>query len=574
MYLGRPQVSPFLPANTVDSKEKKSKQIRRISICTDLTKCTAIDTIGYYLGWSIVGESELWNIYWSDSALDTKICHKMKRYQRINHFPCMQLLSRKDLLSRNLLRMQQHFPHEYDFFPKTWLFPSDISSVVQYAKKHKNTVFILKPGSGSRGNGIYLTKSFGNVNPYQRMICQTYIKRPLLFDGFKFDLRVYTLITSMDPLRVYVYNEGLVRCATQRYREPSELNLNQKFMHLTNYSINKNSLTYSRDQETGSKRTFSALNRMLEADGHNVAQLWSNIDDLIVKTIISAWPALSHSYRVSFPLHDDISACFELLGFDIIIDHELNPFLLEVNHSPSFTMDEPIDKKVKLSVLRDTLKLLYTNVDDKRRIEREDRNRIYRRSMGSKGGRGDSENNHDTTERTQSKRWQQNVQWEEENLGNYRMVMPCDRRLSLYANMFTTNVQPSSLYTDTVISRTRAKEAKKKRQAVDVQEKKALETERLPIQPRKMMTLSKRRCNLLKKPMLLDRTNHPHNGGFEKERILSTDEYKRRALWNARQKYIESFQLQPLIYSQFSENDLLSQADRIKFKKYIRSHDA
>lgn len=570
VYLRNPQASPFLPAGTVETKEKKSQQVRRISICTDNTKFTAIDTIAYYLGWSIVAENELWNIYWSDSASDMKICHKMKRFQRINHFPSMHELSRKDLLSRNLLRMQRHFPSEYDFFPKTWLFPSDIPGAVQYAKERKNTVFILKPGSGSCGNGIFLTKSFANVNPYQRMICQTYIKKPLLVDGFKFDLRVYTLITSMDPLRVYVYNEGLVRCATQRYHEPTEMNLNQKYMHLTNYSINKNSVTYSRDHEAGSKRTFGALNRMLEADGHDVAHLWSNIDDLIVKTIISAWPVLSHSYRASFPLHDDISACFELLGFDIIIDHKLNPYLLEVNHSPSFTMDEPIDKKVKLSVLRDTLKLLYTNVNDKRRITREDRNRILLRSLGNKGGRAHSADSHDLAKSSASKRWQQNVQWEEENLGNYRMVMPCNRRSSLYASMFTTNVQASSAYSDTIISKKRAKEARKKRQALDDHEKKDLDTERVPIQPRKITTLSKRRSSLLQKARM-ERADQQLQGGFEKERILSTDENNRRALWVERQKYIESFELQPLIYNQFSDNDLLSETDRNKFKKYTRS---
>lgn len=558
VYLGSPASSPFLPAEAKE-KEKKSKQIRRISICTDNTKFTAIDTIAYYMGWSIVGEDELWNIYWSDSANDIKICHQMRRFQRINHFPSMHELSRKDLLSRNLLRMQRHFPTEYDFFPKTWLFPSDIPGAMQHAKEHKNTVFILKPGSGSCGNGIFLTKSLANVSPYQRMICQTYIKKPLLVDGFKFDLRVYTLITSMDPLRMYVYNEGLVRCATQRYHEPTEMNLSQKYMHLTNYSINKNSATYSRDQETGSKRTFSALKMMLEADGHNVAQLWSNIDDLIVKTIISALPVLSHSYRASFPLHDDISACFELLGFDIIIDHKLNPYLVEVNHSPSFTMDEPIDRKVKFSMLRDTLKLLYTNVNDKRRIIREDRNRILLRSLGSK----------DTLKRSELNRWQQNVQWEEEHLGNYRMVMPCDRRSNQYADMFATNVQASSAYSDTLISKKRASEAKQKRKALNDHEKKDVDTAQMPIQPRKITKLKLKRQNSLFRKIVLERTDQFANGGFGKDRIVSSDENVRRALWNERQKFVESFELQPLIYNQFFQNDLLSETDRKKFKKYI-----
>lgn len=545
-------VSPFLPADAVEgTKEPRSKSKRRISICTDNTKLVAIDSIGYYLGWSIVGENDLWNIYWADASIDMKICHTMKRFQRINHFPSMHELSRKDLLSRNLTRMQRIHPDQYDFFPKTWLFPSDIPSAMQYAKEHRNAVFILKPGSGSCGNGISLTKSFANLNPYQRMICQTYIKKPLLFDGFKFDLRVYTLITSMDPLRIYVYNEGLVRCATQAYQEPSESNLNQKFMHLTNYSINKNSRTYSRDCETGSKRTFSALNQMLKNMGHDVSVLWSSIDDLIVKTIISAWPTLKHSYRASFPLHDVLSACFELLGFDIIIDQHLNPYLLEVNHSPSFTMDEPIDRKVKFSVLRDTLKLLYTNVNDKRRITREDRHRIRLRSLGSKIARVNPTD--DALKRSEAKRWQQNVQWEEENLGNFRMVMPCDRRSNLYASMFIISLQSPSVLSDTIASLKRAKEAQQKRRALVTYEQK-LSDASLPSNPRR------RRNSKI--------NSREQTSGFGKERISRTDESSRRAVWEARQKYIESFELQPLIVSQFHENDLLSKTDRNKYRSY------
>ena len=47
---------------------------------------------------------------------------------------------------------------------------------------------------------------------------QQYISRPLLMDGMKFDLRVYVLVSSIDPLRIYVFNEGLVRLATVNYR--------------------------------------------------------------------------------------------------------------------------------------------------------------------------------------------------------------------------------------------------------------------------------------------------------------------------------------------------------------------
>lgn len=63
--------------------------------------------------------------------------------------------------------------------------------------------------------------------------------KPYLVDGFKFDLRIYVLLAGVNPLRVYVYKEGLARFATVPYESPTPLNLGNLFMHLTNYAINK-----------------------------------------------------------------------------------------------------------------------------------------------------------------------------------------------------------------------------------------------------------------------------------------------------------------------------------------------
>lgn len=51
---------------------------------------------------------------------------KMKPYQRINHFPGMYAIARKNLLARNLMKMQAKFPQEYNFFPKTWTLPAEM----------------------------------------------------------------------------------------------------------------------------------------------------------------------------------------------------------------------------------------------------------------------------------------------------------------------------------------------------------------------------------------------------------------------------------------------------------------
>lgn len=65
--------------------------------------------------------------------------------------------------------------------------------------------------------------------------------KPYLIDGLKFDLRVYVLLTSVTPLRIFIYHEGLARFATSEYVPPIGSNLGNLFMHLTNYAINKES---------------------------------------------------------------------------------------------------------------------------------------------------------------------------------------------------------------------------------------------------------------------------------------------------------------------------------------------
>jgi len=70
------------------------------------------------------------------------------------------------------------------------------------------------------------------------MIVSKYIDNPMLINNKKFDLRVYVCITSINPLRIYIYKEGLVRLATEEYSNNKKI-LNNPFVHLTNYSINK-----------------------------------------------------------------------------------------------------------------------------------------------------------------------------------------------------------------------------------------------------------------------------------------------------------------------------------------------
>mmetsp|Transcript_21574 Transcript_21574/g.3525 ORF Transcript_21574/g.3525 Transcript_21574/m.3525 type:complete len:94 (-) Transcript_21574:306-587(-) len=92
---------------------------------------------------------------------------------------------------------------------------------------------------------------------------------------------------------------------------------------------------------------MSSVLEYLADNGVDVDELWTRICDLVIKTLCSIQPALGHAYRSCQPDDAYGSMCFEILGFDVLIDSKLKPWLLEVNHSPSFSTESPLDRRIK-----------------------------------------------------------------------------------------------------------------------------------------------------------------------------------------------------------------------------------
>mgnify|MGYP002630419894 FL=1 len=121
----------------------------------------------------------------------------------------------------------------------------------------------------------------------------------------------------------------------------------------------------SEEEESGHKRSLSAILKLLYEQGADPDRIMDEIKDIVVKTLIVGQPYMSHIYRSCQPEDYDNSMCFQILGFDIMIDKYFKPWLIEVNQSPSFATDSPLDYEVKKAVLRDAFRLL--NVSQERR---------------------------------------------------------------------------------------------------------------------------------------------------------------------------------------------------------------
>ncbi|XP_064325249.1 tubulin polyglutamylase TTLL11 isoform X5 [Phalacrocorax carbo] len=239
--------------------------------------------------------------------------------------------------------------------------------------------FIVKPDGGCQGDGIYLIKDPSDIRltgsvQSRLAVVQEYICKPLLVDKLKFDIRLYVLLKSLEPLEIYIAKDGLSRFCTEPYQEPTLKNLHQVFMHLTNYSLNIHSgnFIHSDSVNTGSKRTFSSILCRLSSRGADVKKLWSDIIALVIKTIIALTPELKVYYQSDIPAGKPGPTCFQILGFDILLMKNLKPMLLEVNANPSMRIEHeqelspgvfenvpsPVDEEVKVAVIRDTLRLV------------------------------------------------------------------------------------------------------------------------------------------------------------------------------------------------------------------------
>ncbi|CAL8371551.1 unnamed protein product, partial [Gadus morhua 'NCC'] len=283
----------------------------------------------------------------------------IEEHQKLNHFPGSFQIGRKDRLWRNLSKMRARFgKQEFSFFPRSFILPQDIRLLRRaWEDAGARQKWIIKPPASARGTGIQVIYKWCQMPKKRPLLVQKYLHKPYLISGNKFDLRIYVYVTSYDPLRIYIFSDGLVRFASCKYSS-SMRSLGNKFMHLTNYSVNKKNTEYQTNSDNkackGHKWALQALWQYLGAKGINTTLIWDKIKDMVIKTIIASDPYINSLLKmhVRSPY-----SCHELFGFDIMLDDKLKPWVLEVNISPSLHSNTALDVTIKGQMIRDVLNL-------------------------------------------------------------------------------------------------------------------------------------------------------------------------------------------------------------------------
>ncbi|XP_028398329.1 tubulin polyglutamylase TTLL4-like isoform X2 [Dendronephthya gigantea] len=300
-----------------------------------------------------------WLGYWG-KHMKAAAFKSVREHQKVNHFPGSFQIGRKDKLWKNLSKLQtRHGKKEFGFIPQTFVLPHDFRNLKRvWEEVGSRQKWILKPPASARGIGIRVVHKWTQIPKKRPVIVQKYLSKPYLINGRKFDLRIYVFISSFDPLRIYLFEDGLTRFATCKYSSSSK-SLSNRFMHLTNYSINKKNedvYTPNNDEDAcqGHKWSLKALWGYLKRMGVNTTRIWEGIKDIVVKTIISCESTVNLLMKQNVR---DSYSCNELFGFDIMLDENLKPWILEVNISPSLHSTSPLDMSIKGQMVRDLLNI-------------------------------------------------------------------------------------------------------------------------------------------------------------------------------------------------------------------------
>ncbi|MGQ7263164.1 PqqD family peptide modification chaperone [Vreelandella sp. V005] len=314
-------------------------------------------------GWK-EGNEQDWQAAWV-TGMPPRAAFKTTSASRVmNHIPGNAALTVKSRLHAGLRALRERTRRHYgqahpntkrlNFFPRAYEMPHDYPALVEDAATHPEKRWILKPTNASKGQGVQVLRDPTTAPLAPNWLVQEYVANPHTIRGHKYVLRLYMLIASIDPLRVYLYDQGFAKLASAPW---SPDDIDNPFSQLTNPDINALNLDAEIPVE------FIDLDRYrhwLREQGHDDQALFSQLQDLATLSALSGVDAMRARSQEDGA---DPRGCYELIGLDCLVDDQLKPWILECNLSPSLgTCAKPehggvVEEAVKTGLVQDMIAL-------------------------------------------------------------------------------------------------------------------------------------------------------------------------------------------------------------------------
>mmetsp|Transcript_5685 Transcript_5685/g.6725 ORF Transcript_5685/g.6725 Transcript_5685/m.6725 type:complete len:609 (+) Transcript_5685:120-1946(+) len=291
----------------------------------------------------------------------------LKRYQKVSRlYGLRKTLWNKDRFCETMSTALNGFENFTEFVFPCWILPHDYEDLIKQATtKYTKRSFILKPTDRGEGNGINVMDNYHDLANWKaeypdndEVVVQTYLPNPLLINKRKWDMRTYVLVTSIHPLRAYMYRDGLVRFASSKY-DANAKDGGKKTAFLTNTSVNKKSGIDVEDLTWPFPKLYETMSQL----GMDPEVLWESIERAIVQVLLSSENSFARQFK---KLQNDYTCvnCYQLLGVDIIVDDTLTPRVIEVNGEPSMQLSGEKDSQydfTKKSMTNDVVSLLFSH---------------------------------------------------------------------------------------------------------------------------------------------------------------------------------------------------------------------
>jgi tubulin polyglutamylase TTLL4 len=297
-------------------------------------------------------DNRKWNASWG-RQYKMEEYERCRNWQKVNHFAGAFLMGRKDELHKRMAELRARVGAFAAYYPESYLLPPERAALT--SRWPEVRTWIIKPSASSRGRGILLVNSEDSPPPTSAGVVQVYIARPFLITGRKFDIRLYAFVSSLFPLRIYMFREGLARFCTHPYDPdgpPDDLQ-----MHLTNFSLNQKDEAFVRstDSVDDSKWRFTFWLDFMQKEGFDANRFLAEFEKLTITTIIAGVCEIRKTHSRVIP-HRHTS--YELYGIDIMLDADMEAHLIEINISPSLSgMDSKLDHDIKFPLNLDVLRM-------------------------------------------------------------------------------------------------------------------------------------------------------------------------------------------------------------------------